>query len=29
MKIQQELHGNAEVAKKALHSNAIVAGATI
>jgi hypothetical protein len=28
MQIQQELHGNAEVAEKALHCNAVVAGVT-
>jgi hypothetical protein len=28
MKVQQELHGNEEVAKKALHCNAVLAGAT-
>jgi hypothetical protein len=29
MQVQQELHGNAEVAEKGLHCFAIVAGATI
>jgi hypothetical protein len=29
MQIQQELHGNAKVAKNALHCNAVVAGAKI
>jgi hypothetical protein len=28
MHVQQELHGNAEVAEKGLHCNAVVAGAT-
>jgi hypothetical protein len=28
MQIQLEVHGNAEVAEKALQSNAVVAGAT-
>jgi hypothetical protein len=29
MQVQQDLHCNEEVAEKALHSNAVVAGATI